>query len=46
MLQWAGRGVAIGDAPEEVKRVADAVTGGFADLGTVEELDRWFPPAP
>jgi hydroxymethylpyrimidine pyrophosphatase-like HAD family hydrolase len=43
-----GGGVAgaIGDAPEEVKRVADAVTGGFADLGTVEELDRWFPPAP
>ncbi|MFT3888577.1 MAG: HAD family hydrolase [Arachnia sp.] len=45
MLQWAGRGVAIGDAPPEVKEAADAVTGPFADLGTVEELDRWFPAA-
>lgn len=43
MLQWAGRGVAMGDAPDEVKAAADAVTGNFADLGTVEELERWFP---
>ncbi|SHI73609.1 Cof subfamily of IIB subfamily of haloacid dehalogenase superfamily/HAD-superfamily hydrolase, subfamily IIB [Tessaracoccus bendigoensis DSM 12906] len=42
MLEWAGRGVAMGDAPDEVKAAADAVTGGFQDLGTVEELDRWF----
>ncbi len=42
MLQWAGRGVAMGDAPDEVKAAADAVTGGFDDLGTVDELDRWF----
>ena len=43
MLEWAGRGVAMGDAPDEVKAAADAVTGNFADLGTVDELDRWFP---
>lgn len=43
MLTWAGRGVAMGDAPEEVKRVADAVTGRFADGGTLTELRRWYP---
>ncbi len=45
MLEWAGRGVAIGDAPDEVKAAADAVTGRFDALGTVDELDRWFGPA-
>jgi HAD superfamily hydrolase (TIGR01484 family) len=42
MLRWAGRGVAMGDAPPEVKGVADHVTGLFAAGGTVEELQRWF----
>lgn len=42
MLRWAGRGVAIGDAPDEVKADADHVTGSFADGGTVEELSRWL----
>lgn len=42
MLAWAGRGVAMGQAPDEVKAVADAVTGPFDELGTVAELDRWF----
>lgn len=42
MLKWAGRGVALGDAPDEVKECADHVTGRFADGGTVEELSRWF----
>ncbi len=42
MLRWAGRGVALGDAPAEVQQVADHVTGRFADGGTVEELRRWF----
>lgn len=42
MLQWAGRGVAIGDAPDAVKAAADHVTGTFAELGTVAELKRWF----
>lgn len=42
MLTWAGRGVALGDAPPEVQSVADHVTGLFAAGGTVAELDRWF----
>lgn len=42
MLQWAGRGVAMGQAPDEVRAAADAVTTGFAELGTVAELERWF----
>ena len=41
MLKWAGRGVAMGDAPDEVKAIADHVTGTFDDGGTVEELIRW-----
>lgn len=45
MLEWAGRGVAVGDAPDEVKAAADAVTGSFEDFGTVQELDRWFGSA-
>ncbi|WP_197512877.1 HAD family hydrolase [Tessaracoccus coleopterorum] len=42
MLEWAGRGVAVGDAADEVREAADAVTGTFEELGTVAELDRWF----
>lgn len=42
MLRWAGRGVAIGDAPEEVKAVANAVSDTFADGGPVAELTHWF----
>jgi HAD superfamily hydrolase (TIGR01484 family) len=42
MLRWAGRGVAIGDAPDEVKQAADDVAPRFADGGPVEELLRWF----
>jgi HAD superfamily hydrolase (TIGR01484 family) len=42
MLQWAGRGVAMGQAPAEVRHSADAVTGTFADGGLVTELRRWF----
>ncbi len=42
MLGWAGRGVAVGDAPDEVKAAADHVTGRFAEGGTADELDRWF----
>lgn len=42
MLTWAGRGVALGDSPDEVKEVADHVTGRFDDGGTVHELRRWF----
>ncbi|WOP19167.1 HAD family hydrolase [Raineyella sp. LH-20] len=42
MLRWAGRGVALGDAPLEVRLAADAVTGRFEDGGTLAELSRWF----
>jgi hydroxymethylpyrimidine pyrophosphatase-like HAD family hydrolase len=42
MLGWAGRGVAIGDAPVEVREAADVVTDRFADGGPVAELRRWF----
>lgn len=42
MLTWAGRGVAMGNSPDEVKQVADAVTGHFDDGGTAAELNRWF----
>jgi HAD superfamily hydrolase (TIGR01484 family) len=42
MLEWAGRGVAMGDAPDEVKLAADHVTGLFGDGGTVAELTRWL----
>jgi hydroxymethylpyrimidine pyrophosphatase-like HAD family hydrolase len=42
MLRWAGRGVAIGDAPAEVRDAADAVSVPFADGGPVFELRHWF----
>jgi hydroxymethylpyrimidine pyrophosphatase-like HAD family hydrolase len=42
MITWAGRGVALGDAAEEVARAADHVTDTFAAGGTVTELLRWF----
>jgi hydroxymethylpyrimidine pyrophosphatase-like HAD family hydrolase len=42
MLQWAGRGVAMGQSVEEVRAAADAVTATVHDDGVVEELDRWF----
>lgn len=42
MLEWAGRGVAIGDAAENVRAAANHVTGRFDDGGTAEELNRWF----
>jgi len=42
MLRWAGRGVAIGDAPEDVQQAADVVTDVFADGGPVAELFHWF----
>ncbi len=42
MLQWAGRGVALGDAGPEVLAAARYVTGTFDEGGTVTELKRWF----
>ncbi|MDX6297232.1 MAG: hypothetical protein QOI51_1089 [Nocardioidaceae bacterium] len=43
MLSWAGRGVAMGQAPEELKTAADAVTATLAEDGVAVELERWFP---
>jgi len=42
MLAWAGRGVAMGQAPLEVRQAADAVTGPVLEDGAATELDRWF----
>ena len=42
MLAWAGRGVAMGQAPDVVKDVADDVTASWEDDGVVAELGRWF----
>jgi HAD superfamily hydrolase (TIGR01484 family) len=42
MLQWAGRGVAMGQAPDEVKEAADAVTETVENDGAALELRRWF----
>lgn len=42
MLQWAGRGVAMGQAPDVVLDAADAVTGTQAEGGLAAELGRWF----
>ncbi|WP_432483403.1 HAD family hydrolase [Kineococcus esterisolvens] len=39
MLQWAARGVAMGNAPEEVRAVADEVTGHVDDDGLAEVLE-------
>jgi HAD superfamily hydrolase (TIGR01484 family) len=42
MLQWAGRGVAMGQAPDEVVAAADAVTDSVADDGLATELLRYL----
>ena len=38
MLQWARRGVAMGQAPDEVKDVADEVADGVDDDGLATVL--------
>jgi Cof subfamily protein (haloacid dehalogenase superfamily) len=42
MLQWAGRGVAMGQAPLEVQEAADDVTETVHEDGVALELSRWF----
>jgi Cof subfamily protein (haloacid dehalogenase superfamily) len=42
MLQWAGRGVAMGQAPVEVQDAADDVTDTVDNDGLARELSRWF----
>lgn len=42
MLEWAGRGVAMGQAPDRVKAIADAVTGSIEDDGLASELLQYL----
>ncbi|WP_427887080.1 HAD family hydrolase [Kribbella sp. GL6] len=42
MLTYAGHGVAMGSAPEEVKLAADEVTKSVQDDGVAAVLNRWF----
>lgn len=42
MLAWAGRGVAMGQAVDEVRGSADAVTGTVEEDGVATELRRYF----
>lgn len=42
MLQWAGRGVAMGNARSEVKAVADHVTATNDEAGVADVLEWWF----
>lgn len=42
MLRWAGRGVAMGQAPDEVKAVADHVSGTLVEDGAATELASTF----
>jgi HAD superfamily hydrolase (TIGR01484 family) len=46
MLEWAGRGVAMGQAVEEVIAAADAVTETVYEDGAAVEISRWFPDGP
>jgi Cof subfamily protein (haloacid dehalogenase superfamily) len=42
MIEWAGRGVAMGQAPLEVQEAADDVTETVVNDGAARELERWF----
>ena len=42
MLEWAGRGVAMGQAPDEVKAIADAAAPTVYEDGCAHEINRWF----
>lgn len=41
MLRWAGLGAAMGQAPDDVKAVADVVTGSVEDDGLADLLDGY-----
>lgn len=43
MLAWAGRGVAMGQAIEEVRSAADAVTATVDEDGAAVEMSRYWP---
>ena len=42
MLQWAGLGVAMGNAPDDVKAIADEVGPHVDDDGVATVLGRYF----
>lgn len=42
MLEWAHRGVAMGNAPLAVQEIADAVTLPVTEDGAAVELSTWF----
>jgi HAD superfamily hydrolase (TIGR01484 family) len=42
MLRWAGRGVAMGQAVQQVLDAADDVTGIVSEDGAATEIRRWF----
>ncbi len=42
MLRWAGRGVAMGQAIDEIHEAADASTESVYDDGAAVELRKWF----
>ena len=42
MLRWAGRGVAMGQAVQQVLDAADAVTDPVGEDGAAVEIGRWF----
>lgn len=46
MLRWAGRGVAMGQAVDEVRAAADDVTATVDEDGAAAELELWFPADP
>lgn len=41
MLQWAGMGIAMGQAPERVKAAARFVTDSIDDDGCAKAIERW-----
>jgi hydroxymethylpyrimidine pyrophosphatase-like HAD family hydrolase len=43
MIEFAGVGVAMGNAPEEIKRVADFVTDTNNEDGVAKALAHYFP---
>jgi Cof subfamily protein (haloacid dehalogenase superfamily) len=43
MLQWAGRGVAMGQAVEEVIAAADGVTSSVFEDGAAVEIRKYYP---
>ncbi len=46
MLEWAGMGVAMGQAPDVVKRAADAVTAAVDEDGAALALERFVLQMP